>query len=74
MQEFQELSDAWRDAQMLSALRSLNLSSKPFQALPVLGVPGWSLDNAQLSFYEDDKVFRPKKQDTLRQESLKSKP
>jgi len=38
-----------------------------------LGVPGWSLDNAQLSFYEDDKVFRPKKQDTLRQKSLKSK-
>ena len=73
VQGLQEPSDAWRDAQMLSALRSLNLSSKPFQALPVLGVPGWSLDNAQLSFYEDDKVFRPKKQDTLRQKSLKSK-
>ena len=72
-QGLQEPSDAWRDAQMLNTLRALNLSSKPFQALPVLGVPGWSLDNAQLSFYEDEHVFRAKKQGALRQERAKSK-
>jgi len=41
------------------------LSDKPFQALPVLGVPGWSMQNTQLSFYEDEKVFRPMKPDAL---------
>ena len=54
-------SDAQLDAAMLSTLKSLNLSRKPFQALPVLGVPGWFSDNEEKKFYEDVGVFRPAK-------------
>jgi hypothetical protein len=35
--------------------------AKPFQPLPVLGVPGWCEDNANHAFYTDAKVFRPKR-------------
>lgn len=57
--------DAWSDTLMLRTLGTVNLSDKPFQALPVLGVPGWSMQNTQLSFYQDEKVFRPMKLDAL---------
>jgi len=34
------------------------LATKPFFALPVLGVPGWCPENEDLSFYLDTHVFR----------------
>ena len=46
--------DAWM-AQDLSAEK---LASKPFAHLPVLGVPGWCLENAEPAFYADTSVFR----------------
>lgn len=38
------------------------LACKPFAPLPVLGVPGWWLENENPCFYEDILVFRPEKQ------------
>jgi hypothetical protein len=35
------------------------LASKPFVALPVLGVPGWWSHNEDPAFYDDPTVFRP---------------
>lgn len=32
---------------------------RPFVPLPVLGVPGWWMENANFSFYDDSLVFRP---------------
>ena len=34
-------------------------TTKPFWALPVLGVPGWWPENDDLAFYNDAAVFRP---------------
>jgi len=34
------------------------LATKPFFALPVLGIPGWCPENEDLSFYLDTHVFR----------------
>lgn len=34
-------------------------AAKPFTPLPVLGIPGWWPDNADPSFYDDVRVFRP---------------
>jgi hypothetical protein len=39
-------------------LSAEKLSAKPFAHLPVLGVPGWSPDNADPSYYADTRVFR----------------
>ncbi len=50
--------DAWAAAS-LSADR---LAGKPFLPLPVLGVPGWWLENENFSFYDDSFVFRPRTQ------------
>ncbi|MCX8517867.1 MAG: DUF3025 domain-containing protein, partial [Rhodoferax sp.] len=46
--------DGWLAAQLSAAW----LSSKPFAHLPVLGVPGWWLGNADADFYADRTVFR----------------
>jgi hypothetical protein len=54
-------TDQHLDQAMLSTLRSLQLSKKPFQALPVLGVPGWFKGNEVRGFYEDPDVFRPRR-------------
>ncbi len=54
-------TDAQLDEAMCSTLKTLNLSRKPFQALPVMGVPGWFRENAFKQFYEDARVFRPPK-------------
>ena len=48
------------DAWVAADLSAEKLASKPFAPLPVLGVPGWWLENEKLSFYEDILVFRPK--------------
>lgn len=38
------------------------LASKPYCHLPVLGIPGWCVDNENASYYQDDLVFRAKRQ------------
>ena len=52
-------SIACLDAWMAEDISATRLASKPFAPLPVLGVPGWWLENEKLSFYEDILVFRP---------------
>ncbi|MEK9803494.1 MAG: DUF3025 domain-containing protein, partial [Curvibacter sp.] len=37
------------------------LARKPFQPLPVLGVPGWWPANESPAFYDDAQVFRPRR-------------
>jgi hypothetical protein len=34
---------------------------KPFQVMPVLGIPDWHPENAKIAFYEDPSVFRIKR-------------
>ena len=46
------------DDQLEGLLTPQGLQTKPFQPLPVLGVPGWSADNADPAFYQDSAVFR----------------
>ncbi len=52
-----DVVDDWL-AQQLTAER---LISKPFTPLPVFGIPGWSTENQNFSFYDDSLVFRPAK-------------
>lgn len=37
---------------------TVNLSSKSFQPLPVMGIPGYSANNVVPAFYQDEAVFR----------------
>ena len=48
------------DAFVAASLSAQGLAAKPFAPLPVLGVPGWWPENANFSFYDDPKVFRPR--------------
>jgi hypothetical protein len=47
--------DAWLAGQLDEA----RLGDKPFTPLPVLGIPGWAVENGDTSFYDDAAVFRP---------------
>ena len=47
------------DAFVAADLSAQNLAGKPFAHLPVLGVPGWWMDNENPAFYDDSSVFRP---------------
>lgn len=47
------------DEQLCRLLNPEHLRAKPYQSLPVLGVPGWWPDNETPGFYEDVQVFRP---------------
>ncbi|MBS0342465.1 MAG: DUF3025 domain-containing protein [Proteobacteria bacterium] len=44
------------------------LAAKPFTPLPVMGIPGWSPENQNFSFYDDSEVFRPPPQDLKKKE------
>ena len=46
------------DTVIANALDAAHLATKPFTPLPVLGVPGWSKENENFSFYDDSSVFR----------------
>ena len=46
------------DTAIAQALDAAPLATKPFTPLPVLGVPGWSQENENFSFYDDSCVFR----------------
>lgn len=48
-------ADAWLAGQ----LGMQRLAAKPYLPLPVLGVPGWTPENQDFSFYDDPLVFRP---------------
>lgn len=47
------------DAWLARDLQADKLAQKPFQPLPVLGVPMWWAANAEADFYDDPCVFRP---------------
>jgi hypothetical protein len=53
--------DADADAWLAARCTAQALARKPFTPLPVLGVPGWSPENENFSFYDDSLVFRPRK-------------
>ena len=48
------------DAALSLQLTAELLAAKPFTPLPLPGIPGWCADNAQLCFYDDAQVFRPR--------------
>lgn len=48
-----------RDDSIAEALSAAHLATKPFVPLPVLGVPGWWVENTNPCFYDDPDVFRP---------------
>jgi hypothetical protein len=49
--------DGWLAGQITAE----RLAAKPFTPLPVLGVPLWWPANAEISFYDDPLVFRPRR-------------
>ena len=53
--------EAALDAWLVRDLQPTKLATKPYEPLPVLGVPGWWAANAERAYYEDTHVFRPKR-------------
>jgi len=53
--------EAALDAWLVQDLQPAKLATKPYEPLPVLGIPGWCVANAERAFYEDTTVFRPKR-------------
>ena len=53
--------EAALDAWLTHDLQADKLAAKPFEPLPVLGIPGWWPANAEPSFYADAQVFRPRR-------------
>ena len=49
------------DAWVAGDLSAAKLAGKPFTPLPVLGVPGWWPENEDFSFYDDARIFRPRR-------------
>ena len=54
--------EAALDAWLVQDLQPAKLATKPYEPLPVLGVPGWWPANAERAYYEDTHVFRPKRE------------
>ena len=54
----QRMRDEELDTWLCQQLRADWLQIKPYNPLPVMGVPGWSLDNENPDFYADKSVFR----------------
>ena len=54
--------EAALDAWLVLDLQPAKLATKPYEPLPVLGIPGWCADNAERAYYEDTNVFRPKRE------------
>lgn len=55
--------DALWDDWLATDLQAEKLATKPFEPLPILGVPHWWPENNAPSFYQDTRVFRPKRVD-----------
>ena len=53
--------EAALDAWLADDLQADKLARKPFEPLPVLGIPGWWPANAEPGFYADAQVFRPRR-------------
>ena len=54
----QRMADADMDTWLCQVLQDDWLQTKPFNPLPVLGIPGWCSDNENPDFYADKTVFR----------------
>jgi hypothetical protein len=54
--------EAALDAWLVQDLQPAKLATKPYEPLPILGVPNWWPDNAERAYYEDVNVFRPKRE------------
>ena len=54
-------SIAPQDTAIAAALQPAHLAQKPFTPLPVFGIPGWCAGNAEVCFYDDPQVFRPRR-------------
>ena len=54
--------EAALDAWLVQDLQPAKLATKPYEPLPVLGIPGWCAANAERAYYEDVNVFRPKRE------------
>ena len=54
--------EATLDAWLVQDLQPAKLATKPYEPLPVLGIPGWCADNIERAYYEDANVFRPKRE------------
>ncbi|WP_353234080.1 DUF3025 domain-containing protein [Diaphorobacter ruginosibacter] len=52
------LANADADAWMAALFTPEEFAAKPFNPLPVLGVPGWWSENENFCFYDDPLVFR----------------
>jgi hypothetical protein len=58
--------DVALDAWLVQDLQPTKLATKPYEPLPVLGVPGLWPANAERAYYEDTQVFRPKREVVLK--------
>jgi hypothetical protein len=54
--------EAALDVWLVQDLQPAKLATKPYEPLPVLGIPGWCAANAERAYYEDVNVFRPKRE------------
>lgn len=61
--EQEEEKRAWIDAKLDCGLHK-GLATSDFMPLPILGVPGWC-EGQDDAFYDDTKVFRPKRRSNL---------
>lgn len=52
------MTDAALDTWLCQQLHADWLQNKPYKPLPVMGLPGWCVDNENPVFYEDKSVFR----------------
>ena len=53
---------SYLDAFIAADLSAKKLASKPFAPLPILGVPNWWEDNGNPQFYDDEAVFRKRRE------------
>ena len=60
--EVNAFDDAALDAWLAQDLQATKLATKPYEPLPVLGIPAWCAANAERAYYEDTHVFRPKRE------------
>jgi hypothetical protein len=54
--------EAALDTWLVQDLQPAKLATKPYEPLPVLGIPGWCAANAERAYYEDTTVFRAKRE------------
>lgn len=55
-------NEAELDAWLVQDLQPEKLTTKPYEPLPILGIPGWWAPNQNPNFYDDAQVFRPKRE------------